>query len=85
MDNKKLCKKIKKVINNKKNVDISALKSLLEELGYKEFKPGGSHFTYRKTGCTPITIPFKKPVKEVYIKNLCKVLELECYYEQNCK
>jgi hypothetical protein len=47
-------------------------------MGYEKRQPqsGSSHWTFRKKGCMPITIPKHEPyVKEVYVKMVIKVLD----------
>ena len=55
------------------------LKRVLEEYGYtvKQPKSGGSHFTFRKPGCMPITIPKHEPIKKVYVEMVKDVVESE--------
>ena len=55
------------------------LKRVLEEYGYtvKQPKSGGSHYTFRKPGCMPITIPKHEPIKKVYVEMVKKVVESE--------
>ena len=38
---------------------------------------GSSHYTFRKTGYPPITIPKHKPIKKVYIEIVREVVERE--------
>lgn len=38
---------------------------------------GSSHFTFRKVGYPPITIPKHKPIKKVYIEMVREVVERE--------
>ena len=55
------------------------LKRVLEECGYtvKQPKSGGSHYTFRKPGCMPITIPNHEPIKKVYVEMVKDVVESE--------
>ena len=55
------------------------LKRVLEEYGYtvKQPKSGGSHYTFRKPGCMPITIPKHEPIKKVYVEMVKEVVERE--------
>lgn len=36
---------------------------------------GSSHYTFRKEGCNPITIPKHEPIKIVYVKMVRAVVE----------
>ena len=55
------------------------LRKVLEAYGY-EMKPqkgGSSHYTFRKKGCQPITIPKHEPIKKVYVEMVKQVVESE--------
>ena len=51
----------------------SELQKVMESYGYQLSAPkgGSSHFTFRKKGCRPITIPKNEPIKKVYVKLTC--------------
>lgn len=53
------------------------LRRILESYGYTMHGPkgGSSHFTFRKPGCPPITIPKKEPIKRVYVKLVKEAVE----------
>ena len=53
------------------------LKKILESYGYvmSDPKGGSSHYTFRKAGYPPITIPKHKPIKKVYIEMVREVVE----------
>lgn len=55
------------------------LKKVLEEYGYIMDAPGGggSHYTFRKNGTDPITIPKHRTVKRIYVLAVKKVIESE--------
>ena len=55
------------------------LKKILESYGYvmSATKGGSSHYTFRKAGYPPITIPKHKPIKKVYIEMVREVVERE--------
>ncbi len=75
---------VEKILRNPKAVSFDEIQRLLESFGYECRQPrGGSHFTFRKAGTTPITVPKNKPVKEIYVKNIIRLLELESWYEKN--
>ena len=38
---------------------------------------GSSHYTFRKDGCNPITIPKHEPIKVVYVRMVKAVVESE--------
>ena len=55
------------------------LRKVLEEYGYKMTAPksGSSHYTFRKAGCNPITIPKHEPIKKVYVQMVKDIVEAE--------
>ena len=55
------------------------LRKVLESYGYVMNAPrsGSSHYTFRKKGCQPITIPKHEPIKKAYVEIVRKVVESE--------
>ena len=49
---------------------------IMDSYGYemKGSSGGSSHYTFRKSGCAPITIPKDEPVKIVYIKMIRDII-----------
>ena len=73
-------KLLARIQNNPKTVRFEELIKILERNGYKGHPPksGSSHWTYRKPGKFPLTIPKKDPyVKETYVKLVIAALEEE--------
>ncbi len=72
----KLLSKIKSL---NKEMRFDELKKVLESYGYTMFAPksGSSHYTFRKNGCNPITIPKHEPIKVVYVRMVKNVVESE--------
>ena len=72
-------KLISKVLLLSNDLRFHELRKILEELGYKMNAPkgGSSHYTFRKDGCNPITIPKHDPIKKAYIKLVRKAIEEE--------
>ncbi len=72
----KLLSKIKSL---NKNMRFEELRNILEKYGYTITGPkgGSSHYTFRKEGCNPITIPKHEPIKTVYVKMVRDVVEAE--------
>ena len=68
-----------------KDMRFDELKKVLEEYGYTMKMPrgGSSHATFRKTGCTPITIPRHEPIKKVYVEMVRCVVESEAANDEN--
>ena len=61
------------------------LRRVLESYGYVMNAPrkGSSHFTFRKPGCQPITIPKHEPIKTVYVEMVKAVVESEVNNDEN--
>ena len=79
-------KRIQKILQNRKNVSFEEIDRVLRDFGYIPSQPAGgsSHFTYRKKGFVPITIPRKRPfIKEHYVKEVIRILDLEEWNEQD--
>lgn len=55
------------------------LQKVLESYGYVLHAPrgGSSHYTFRKAGKMPITIPKHEPIKRVYVEKVREVVEME--------
>jgi hypothetical protein len=62
-----------------KDMRFTELKQILQSYGYKMTQPkgGSSHYTFRKKGCNPITIPKHEPIKVVYVKMVKGIVEAE--------
>ena len=62
-----------------KNLRFEEIEKVLKYFGYmlKSPRGGSSHFTFRKDGCAPITIPRHKYVKTVYVETVRDVIEKE--------
>lgn len=67
------------------NIRFEELQKVLESFGYTMYAPrsGSSHYTFRKPGCMPITIPKKKPIKRVYVEKVKEVIESEVQNSEN--
>lgn len=63
-------KLIKRILQLSNDMRFEELKTVLEFYGYEMRGPkgGSSHFTFRKRGKTPITIPTHEPIKKAYIE-----------------
>ena len=44
---------------------------------------GSSHYTFRKPGCMPITIPKHEPIKRVYVETVRQAVESEANDNEN--
>lgn len=72
-------KLISKITTLSRGVRFSELKKILEAYRYEGRKPrsGSSHWTFRKQGKPPITIPENEPIKLTYIKLVRDIIESE--------
>ena len=62
-----------------KSLVFEELRKVLEAYGYTMYAPrsGSSHYTFRKPGHNPITIPKHKPINLAYIRKVKDVVESE--------
>lgn len=60
-----------------KDIRFDELRKVLESYGYEMNAPrsGSSHYTFRKKGCRPITIPKHEPIKKVYVEMVKQIVE----------
>ena len=70
-------KLIEAIKNNPKNVKFEDLKKILENLGYAAINRGGSHYIFTKKDSVSLTIPYKRPVKVIYVKQVIRIIEEE--------
>ena len=63
-------KLIARICTLSKDLRFDELRKVLESYGYEMYAPrsGSSHYTFRKAGCMPITIPKHEPIKKVYVE-----------------
>lgn len=72
-------KLLERVCSLANDIRFEELKKILESYGYvmKGTSKGSSHFTFRKSGCAPITIPKHEPIKKTYIIMVKEIIESE--------
>ncbi len=72
-------KLLKRIHNLSNDLRFTELKKILESHGYviKNPRGGSSHYTFRKSGKSPITIPKHEPIKKVYVELVKSVIEEE--------
>ena len=60
---------------------------ILESYGYEMNAPrsGSSHYTFRKQGCMPITIPKYEPIKKVYVEMVRQIVESEAKNDEDAE
>ena len=74
-----------RILNLSNKIRFDELKKILEYYGYTMYSPrgGSSHYTFRKIGNTPITIPKHEPIKKIYVKKVKDlILKEEKHNEQ---
>ena len=70
-----------------KDIRFDELRKVLESYGYEMNAPrsGSSHYTFRKKGCMPITIPKHEPIKIVYVEMVKQIVESEERNDENAE
>ena len=70
-----------------KDLRFDELRKVLESYGYVMNAPkgGSSHYTFRKAGCQPITIPKHEPIKKVYVEIVKQIVESEAVNDENAE
>ena len=70
-------KLIEAILKRERNLRYEDLQKALFEMGYTVSQPrgGSSHYTFRKEGCMPITIPRHVPLNRAYIELVAREVE----------
>lgn len=78
-------KLLQKILSLSKDMRFDELRRVLESCGYEMNAPrgGSSHYTFRKDGCQPITIPKHEPIKKVYVQMVKEIVESEVQRHEN--
>ena len=78
-------KLLKRILTLSKDLRFDELRKVLENYGYEMNTPrgGSSHYTFRKPGCQPITIPKHEPIKKVYVEMVRQIVESEVSNNEN--
>lgn len=78
-------KLIQRILTLSNDLRFQELRKVLECYGYTMYAPnsGSSHYTFRKPGCYPITIPKHEPIKVVYVKMIKQLIESEVSSDEN--
>ncbi|MCR4710752.1 MAG: type II toxin-antitoxin system HicA family toxin [Clostridia bacterium] len=68
-----------------KDLRFEELRKVLERYGYRMTGPrsGSSHYTFRKEGKSPITIPKHEPIRRAYVELVRAVIEEETEHEND--
>jgi len=75
-------KLINEILKLNKNLRFEDLTKALTKIGYlqKQPKGGSSHYTFRKSGKMPITLPKTTPMNKIYIEMIRDAV-IECEKE----
>lgn len=76
-----------KICSLSNSVRFNELRKILESYGYIMHSPrgGSSHYTFRKPGCAPITIPKHEPIKRIYVAMVKQIVESEANHNENAE
>ena len=80
-------KLIARICNLSKDLRFTQLQRVLETYGYRmdALRSGSSHYTFRKQGKSPITIPKHEPLKKVYIEMVRQIVESEAENDEDAE
>ena len=78
-------KLLARIYSLSRDLRFDELRKVLESYGYEMHAPrgGSSHYTFRKPGCQPITIPKHEPIKKVYVELVRQVVESEAKNDED--
>jgi predicted RNA binding protein YcfA (HicA-like mRNA interferase family) len=78
-------KLLTKICALSKDIRFDELRKIMESCGYKMAAPrgGSSHYTFRKNGCQPVTIPKHEPIKKVYVEMVKQIVESEAKNDED--
>lgn len=78
-------KLLARIVLLSKDLRFEELRKVLESYGYEMNAPrgGSSHYTFRKMGCQPITIPKHEPIKKVYVEMVKQIVESEAKSDED--
>jgi len=68
-------KRLKNMQANSKDWRIEDLQAIADSLGIEYRSAGGSHVVFRCTECCHVTVPAKRPIKPVYIKQFMALVK----------
>lgn len=80
-------KLLKRIYSLSKDFRFEELRKVLGSYGYQMNVPkgGSSHYTFRKAGCQPITIPKHESIKKVYVEMVKQIVESEEKNSENTR
>ncbi|MFI4955803.1 MAG: hypothetical protein ACHQAX_01175 [Gammaproteobacteria bacterium] len=71
----KTIKRLLKLKQNPTDWRIEDLKSIADSFGIDYRQPGTSHVTFRTPAGKKLTVPARKPIKPIYIKQFVMLIE----------
>jgi len=74
VDSKRAQRLLETVLANRKNCRFEDLAALLEAVGFTQRAGKGSHVIFKR-GAVTLTMPRRKPVKEVYVEYVLALIE----------
>lgn len=79
-------KLIEKIRNRPAELQFREVAGILRRMGYSMHQPGSgsSHYTFRKKGKMPITIPRHNPIPDPYVNLIRKTIEDEEKSDERC-
>ena len=83
----KFDKLLERITSLSKDMRFDELRKVLESYGYTMHSPkgGSSHYTFRKPGKMPITIPKHEPIKKVYVELGREIVESEAKNDEGAR
>lgn len=80
-------KLIEDILRHDRGLRFEELYKALEKIGYVAEQPrgGSSHYTFRRAGAMPITLPKKSPMNKAYIELVANAVEQFLREENNEK
>lgn len=78
-------KLLRRICTLSNDLRFSELRRILESYDYECTNPrgGSSHYTFRKKGFPPITIPKHEPIKKIYVQKVKEIIEGEVLKNEN--
>ena len=77
-------KLLTRICSLSKDLRFDELRKVLESYGYENApRSGSSHYTFRKAGCQPITIPKHEPIKKIYVEMVKQIVESEAKNDED--
>ena len=76
-------KLLERITSLSNDIRFTEIKKILESYGYVMNQPSGgsSHYTFRKAGHMPITIPKHEPIKKIYVLLVREIIKSEDNHE----